>query len=180
MPHAVHCQGTKGNSAQALVKFTVTAQGFNEQDSKQASSELLRILSKYRTSMIGGIDNDTIQADFTDKEEVVKAVKELKVANLGIAVTVTGVDEQEYSVGVRGKLSKLPEAEILEITTMCGHGMVSQHLARQTLLDMKRGILSPRQAAEHLATPCICGVFNPKRAQRLLEELTEIWYYDEF
>lgn len=79
----------------------------------------------------------------------------------------------------RGRLSKLPEDEILEITTMCGHGMISQHLVRKILLDIKRGILSPQEGAEYLATPCICGVFNPKRAQRLLEELVEIWYFDE-
>lgn len=179
MSHALHCQGTDGNSVQVFVKFSLTAQGFNEQDSKEALSEFLRILSKYPTSKIGRIDPSTVQADFIDKEEVVKAVKELKAANLGISITVTGIDEQEHSVGVRGKLSKLPEREILEITTMCGHGMVSQHLARQTLLDMKRGILSPHQAADYLATPCICGVFNPRRAQRLLEELAEIWYFDE-
>lgn len=126
-----------------------------------------------------GTDNSIVQEVFTDKGEVSKAVRELKEANLGIPITVTTIVEQEYSVGIRGKLSKLPEDEILEITTMCGHGMVSQHLARQALLDMKRGLLSPQQAAKFLATPCICGVFNPIRAQRLLEELAEIWYFDE-
>lgn len=179
MDQALHCQGTEGNSDQAFVKFVMTAQGFNEQYAREALSEFIRILSKYPTSKMGRIDISTVQVDFIDKEEAIKAVKELKAANLGIAITVTGIDEQEHSVGVRGKLSRLPEYEILEITTMCGHGMVSQHLARQALLDMKRGILSPRQAADYLATPCICGVFNPRRAQRLLEELAEIWYFDE-
>lgn len=120
-----------------------------------------------------------VQVVFTDKKEVLGAVEDLKEAELGIAMTVTGLTEQEHAVGIRAKLSKLPENEILEITTMCGHGMISQYLARQILLDMKRGKRTPQEAAEYLATPCICGVFNPKRAQRLLEELAEIWCFDE-
>jgi hypothetical protein len=62
---------------------------------------------------------------------------------------------------------------------MCGHGMISQHLTRQILIDLKRGKLNPEKAANILATPCMCGVFNQKRAQRILEELAEIWCYDE-
>lgn len=179
MTHILHhCQDTEENSEQALLTFTMTAQGFNETDST-GTSEFIRILSKYQTSKIEGLDPTTIQAVFTDKEAVLKAFKELKEANLGISITIAGIVEQDYSVGIRGKFSRLPEDEILEITTMCGHGMVSQHLARQALLDMKRGLFTPQQAAKFLATPCICGVFNPKRAQQLLEELAEIWYCDE-
>ncbi len=180
MTHTLHhCQGTEGDTGQALLTFTMTAKGFNEQDSKRVLSEFLRILNKYPTSKIEGLDTSTIQAVFIDKEAILKAVKELKEGNLGISITVTGIVEKDYSVGICFKNSKLPEEEILEIITMCGHGMVSQHLARQALLDMKRGLFSPQQAAVFLATPCICGVFNPIRAQRLLEELAEIWYYDE-
>lgn len=97
----------------------------------------------------------------------------------GITITVSGLTEHECKLGIKAKPAKLPEDEILEITTMCGHGMVSQYLARQTLLDIKRGKCTSREAAEFLATPCMCGVFNPKRAQRLLEELAEFWCFDE-
>ena len=97
----------------------------------------------------------------------------------GITITVPGLVEHECKLSIRAKPAKLPEDEILEITTMCGHGMVSQYLARQTLLDIKRGKRTSQEAAEFLATPCICGVFNPKRAQLLLEELAEIWCFDE-
>ncbi|KUO62524.1 MAG: hypothetical protein APF84_01885 [Gracilibacter sp. BRH_c7a] len=97
----------------------------------------------------------------------------------GITITVSDPTQHNCKIGIRVKPAKLPEDEILEITTMCGHGMISQYLARQTLLDMKRGKLTSQEAAEFLATPCICGVFNPKRAQRLLEELAELWCFDE-
>ena len=179
MTHTLHhCQGREGDPEQAFVTFTMTAKGFNEQDPR-GTSEFLKILNKYQTNKIEDVDTSVLQAVFMDKNLFLQAVKELKEANLGISITVTGIVEHDYSVGIRGKLSKLPEDEILEITTMCGHGMVSQHLARKALLDMKRGIFTPLQAAQFLATPCICGVFNPKRAQRLLEELAEIWYFDE-
>lgn len=179
MTHTLQpCQGREENSEQACVTFTMTAKGFNEQDPRE-TSEFLKILNKYQTNKIEDVDTSVLQAVFMNKNLVLQAVKELKEANLGISITVTGIVEHDYSVGIRGKLSKLPEDEILEITTMCGHGMVSQHLARKALLDMKRGIFTPLQAAQFLATPCICGVFNPKRAQRLLEELAEIWYFDE-
>jgi len=62
---------------------------------------------------------------------------------------------------------------------MCGHGMVSQNLARQMLLDVKRGKRSSQEAGQYLATPCVCGVFNARRAQLLLDELVEIWCFDE-
>jgi uncharacterized protein YfcZ (UPF0381/DUF406 family) len=139
-------------------------------------------------------DTSIVHAVFTDREQLQRAVKELKEAELGVSIIVSGIVEHveeickeaqierhtvEYSVGIRGKLSKLPEDELLEITTMCGHGMVSQNLARQMLLDIKRGKRTPQEAAECLATPCVCGVFNPVRAQRLLEELAQVWCYDE-
>lgn len=120
-----------------------------------------------------------VDAVFTDKVEAAECVKELKKSNVETHITVTGISEHDYSVSIRGKLSKLPEEEILEITTMCGHGMISQYLVRDILLDMKRGRRTSQEAAEYLSTPCICGVFNPKRAQRLLEELVEIWCFDE-
>lgn len=161
-----------------FVMFTLTAKGFDEKGSTITVSGFRELVQKFDTSRIEQ-DTSIVYAVFTDRKEVLRAVKELKDAELGIALTVTGLTGQDHAVGIGGKLSKLPENEILEITTMCGHGMVSQYLARQILIDMKRGIRTPQEAAEYLATPCICGVFNPKRAQRLLEELAEIWCFDE-
>jgi uncharacterized protein YfcZ (UPF0381/DUF406 family) len=191
----------------------MSAKNYNEKNSNVALREFIKILSKYKVVNMGDMktggmylvdqdkiinnvqDTSIVHAVFQDKEEVKKALREIKEADLGISVIVTGIVNEvqdicqevgierhtvEYSVGIRGKLSRLPEEELLEITTMCGHGMVSQHLARQMLLDMKRGKRSAREVGEILATPCVCGVFNPKRAQQLLEELAEVWCFDEF
>ena len=212
MSHTLHRRGTPENLQQDYVIFSMTAKGFNEVGSAGALKEFLRILNKYDVTNTGDmktgnkfiVDKETIiqsvqdtsivHAVFTDRKQVSQALKELKEADLGVSVIVSGIVEHvheacqeaglerhtvEYSVGIRGKLAKLPEDEILEVTTMCGHGMVSQHLVRQMLIDVKRGRRDAHGAAELLATPCVCGVFNPARAQRLLEELTEIWCFDE-
>jgi hypothetical protein len=37
--------------------------------------------------------------------------------------------------------------------------------------DIRAGRRTPEAAAEELAKPCMCGIFNPKRAARLLAAL---------
>jgi hypothetical protein len=213
MTHTLHRKGPVESFEQDYVVFSMSAKNFNEENSRVALREFLKILSKYEVVNMGDMktggmyladqdriinnvqDTSIVHAVFQDKEEVKEAIREIKEADLGVSVIVTGIVNEvqkicqevgierhtvEYSVGIRGKLSRLPEEELLEITTMCGHGMVSQHLARQILVDLKRGKRSAREAGEFLATPCVCGVFNPKRAQQLLEELIEVWCLDEF
>ena len=77
----------------------------------------------------------------------------------------------EFSGGVHGKLELLPEIPILEITTMCGHGMVANDLVREMAKQIKKGKKTVQEAALELAKPCHCGIFNPKRAQVMLEKL---------
>ncbi len=212
MTHTLHRRGTPENLEQDYVIFSMTAKGFNERGSRGALEEFLRILAKYNVANVGDMktgnrfivdkeiifqniqDTSIVHAVFTDRNQVTQALRELKEADLGVSVTVSGIVEHvheacreagldrhtvEYSVGIRGNLARLPEDEILEVTTMCGHGMVSQHLVRQMIIDIKKGRRDEREAAELLATPCVCGVFNPVRAQRLLRELAEIWCLDE-
>jgi hypothetical protein len=212
MTHTLHRRGTPENLEQDYVVFSMTAKGFNERGSRGALEEFLRILAKYDVANVGDMktgnkfivdkeiifqniqDTSIVHAVFTDRNQVTQALRELKEADLGVSVIVSGIVEHvhescqeagldrhtvEYSVGIRGNLALLPEDEILEVTTMCGHGMVSQYLVRQMIIDIKKGRRDEREAAELLATPCVCGVFNPVRAQRLLRELAEIWCLDE-
>lgn len=212
MTHTLHRRGTPENLEQDYVIFSMTAKGFNERGSRGALEEFLRILAKYDVANVGDMktgnkfivdkeiifqniqDTSIVHAVFTDRNQVTQALRELKEADLGVSVIVSGIVEHvheacqeagldrhtvEYSVGIRGNLALLPEDEILEVTTMCGHGMVSQYLVRQMIIDIKKGRRDEREAAELLATPCVCGVFNPVRAQRLLQELAEIWCLDE-
>jgi hypothetical protein len=121
---------------------------------------------------------------YASKENFVRILKETIEADLGLCIVVQGVLEEveeclrqvglkphtvHHSLGVWGKTEKLPGKEILEITTMCGHGMTPPNLVRKCIEDVISGRTTPREAAELLARPCICGIFNPSRAEALLQ-----------
>ena len=74
----------------------------------------------------------------------------------------------QCSLGVWGKVERLPQAEILDISTMCGHGMISFNLVRRMATDVRNHSISLEEAAGIMAKPCVCGIFNPKRAEDLL------------
>ena len=135
--------------------------------------------------VIKGLDAPTTVAAVFDNrvaaEDFVAAVKE---ADLGLSVNIsTSIDGAEqccfaagiprhsvgYSLGFEGETSKLPEAKVLLLSTMCGHGMVSHALAKKMIDWVKEGRRTPEQAAGYLTRFCSCGVFNPARAARVLE-----------
>lgn len=136
--------------------------------------------------VIAGLDTPTTAAAVFDKresaEDFVKAVKE---ADLGLSINIsTSVDGAEqccfaagiprhsvgYSLGFEGKTEKLPNSQVLALATMCGHGMVSGSLAKKMIDWVKEGRRTPEQAVTYMARFCSCGVFNPSRARRILEE----------
>ncbi len=123
-------------------------------------------------------------ATFDDFEKVKKVVAELVAADLGVSINISGpLDEVacacreagitrhsvEHSLGIVGNRDRLPTADVLEINTLCGHGMVSHNLVKRLTDLVKQGKLSSAQAAEYLAKPCTCGVFNKSRARQILE-----------
>ncbi len=131
-------------------------------------------------------DRAVIHAVFDDRAKVVTMMKRLKEADLGLSVVVSGlldvVDEccreaglqrhtVEHSLGIWGRTEKLPPEPILQINTMCGHGMVTVNLIYDVIERIKKGQLTIEQGAEELFKPCMCGIFNPKRAEELLREL---------
>ena len=137
-------------------------------------------------AVIEGIDAPTTVAAVFDNiasaEDFLKTVRE---ADLGLCVNIsTSIDGAEqccqaagiprhsvgYSLGFQGKTEKLPSTQVLTLTTMCGHGMISQNLARKMIDWVKEGRRTPEQAVTYLARFCSCGVYNPTRAQRILED----------
>jgi hypothetical protein len=127
-----------------------------------------------------------IHGVFATREDLVGALREIKEADYGLSVIVSGlVDSTDccvreaglkrhslnYSLGVWGNTDDLPDERILQISTMCGHGMISFNLISKAVEDIKAGKITAEEAAVELAKPCLCGIFNPVRAQRLLEEL---------
>jgi len=122
-------------------------------------------------------------AVFNDKEKVAAFINDVVTADLGLSVIVSGLFDEvgdicqragikrhtaQCSLGVWGKTDRLPPEEILDITTMCGHGMVSFNLVKRMAGEVRQGLISLNEAARKMARPCSCGVFNPTRAEDLL------------
>ncbi len=74
-----------------------------------------------------------------------------------------------FSLGIWGKQDLLPDNDILEVTTMCGHGMIPTNQVKVLVNEIREGRRTPEPAAKVLAPNCSCGVFNPVRAAELLE-----------
>ncbi len=134
-------------------------------------------------------ESTTVAATFSDPEKVRRVVAKLKQADLGISVNISGLADEvdeilrsqgivrhsiEHSLGILGRTERLPTRQILELTTMCGHGMISHNHARKMIDWVKLGKLTPRQAARYLARPCVCGAFNVDRAEELLAKAVEL------
>ena len=111
---------------------------------------------------------------------------ELKVADLGLSVTVSGLMDcvnqccrdaglnlhtVEHSLGIMGRLDRLPNTSIVDISSLCGHGMVSYNIIQKMIDLVKRRRISPKVAAAYLSKPCTCGSFNPNRAEEILERM---------
>jgi hypothetical protein len=125
-------------------------------------------------------------AVFTDLDTLQKVVEELIRADLGLSINISGLMDEvqaccrkagmerhsvEHSLGFWGSKDRLPEREILEINTMCGHGMVSFNFIRKMIDYVKLRRLTPQKAAKLMAKCCECGAFNPVRAEMLLEKI---------
>ena len=137
-------------------------------------------------AVIDGIDEPaSVVAIFDNRDSAKKFLKKVVEADLGLSVNIStsiqggqecckfaGIPRHSvgYSLGFEGSTEKLPNTQLLALTTMCGHGMISQNLARKMVDWVKEGRRTPAQAVTYLARFCSCGVFNPQRAKRILED----------
>ncbi len=139
--------------------------------------KLEEILPKIKSTSI-------VHAVFTNLDTVADVVREVKDANLGMSIVLSstfnlakkcaakaGVNTHsiEYSLGIWGALEKLPSNDVLEITTMCGHGLVASKLTKSIREKVKAGKITAAEGARLLAQPCPCGIVNTDRCAELLE-----------
>ena len=126
------------------------------------------------------------QTVFKDKESLLACMQELKEIDQGISIVVSGLFDEvfdcchkaglnpplvEFALGIHGDTQKLWPPEILDFVTMCGHGLVSGRLVKGMVEDIKKKKISVEKAAIELAKPCLCGIFNPDRAAKLLKKM---------
>lgn len=144
----------------------------------------------YETSIeniVEGVgEGQSVFAAFDDQGKLEEFLRFLIKEDFGLSVVVQGLCDRvneslgrvglkmhttNHSLGVWGKTSLLHEEHILEITTMCGHGIVSPYLVMDCIEKVKAKKISAKEAAIILSKPCICGIFNPTRAEMLIDRL---------
>lgn len=122
------------------------------------------------------------------REELRDYLLKLKKADTGRSVVVSGLLDEisecldqiglsphtiQFSLGYFGRTELLPEKEVLEITTMCGHHMVSPMLVESLVKEVSRGRKSREDAVETMGRLCLCEIFNKPRACELMEAMEE-------
>ena len=127
--------------------------------------------------------NYRVRCCFDDKEKLKEVLKRVKEEDFGLSITVSGLMSElkeiskelelkphtiNVSCGVFGKVDRLPAKEVLEISTMCGHGMVSHRFVKEAMKRTQKGEMSIDEAVQQLGEPCTCGIFNPSRAHEIL------------
>ncbi len=137
-------------------------------------------------SVVAGVKKiGTAAAVFDSREKAVGCLRDVIDRDLGLSINIStsvegarqaglecgiGRHSVEYSLGFSDPNDRLPQSQILELATMCGHGMVSFQLAQKMLDMVREGRRTPLQAVATLTRFCPCGVYNPSRAVRLVEE----------
>lgn len=126
-----------------------------------------------------------VRCCFDSKEKMFEVLKRIKELDAGLSVTISGINEDvlemankldikahsiNYSLGIFGRTELLPPEEVMEFITMCGHGMISKDLVIKTINDVRKGKKTLREAAKIIAQPCVCGIFNVDRAEKLLSK----------
>jgi hypothetical protein len=133
-------------------------------------------------------DGTTVQAVFASQDDVVNVMAELVELDLGLSVVLQGLENRvneccqragvkphtwNHSLGIWGRTELLPPPEVLEVTTMCGHGLISVNLVKKIFEDISKGKTTIQKAVDKLATPCICGMVNPIRLEKILTRIME-------
>ncbi len=152
--------------------------------------------SSYGKNLMSGLDLTEFKATldkavgviccFSDREALKKTLEKLKEENIGVSIVVSGLIDEVFkiaeevdlkphtaflSLGIHGKKELLPDDEVLEITTMCGHGLLATKLAKSVMKKVKEGKMTLEEGAKSLAQPCPCGIVNTDRCTELLDSL---------
>ena len=207
MTHTLHRQLFQEDLQKDFVILSMAAQGFNNQGATPKLVQLLEILIKhnpdnYGDDSIGSIftgitlekmkehafDHSYMDAVYTNIDDLVDVLKELKEADLGISVTVTGDRETilralkavgikpnsiHLSLGIMGRKERLPERDVLKICSLCGHGMIAPARVRDVARKIGSGKIGVRKGAELLGNTCTCGIFNTKVAAEILQKMVQ-------
>jgi hypothetical protein len=126
-----------------------------------------------------------VAAVFSSFEKAEECLRHVVDADLGLSVNIsTSVENArhlaekcglkrhsvEYSLGFNDPHNLMANSQVVAVSSMCGHGMISSNLAKKMIDMVREGRRSPEKAAVTLQRFCPCGIFNTDRAIRLFEE----------
>lgn len=151
------------------------------------SNETGTIYAGYSIEEIKGnlTDVPRVRCCFSSKEKMFEVIKKIHEMDLGLSVVISGLVDSvlgmareleikphsvNLSLEVWGNVEKLPSEEILEFVSMCGHSLIASGLIEKYIDQVKTGRIDIREAAEKIAHPCVCGLYNPDRAEILLQK----------
>ncbi len=204
MTHTLHRQGDRDSLSRDFVVLSMASRKKNLEGARPKLQRVMEVFLRYDPVNVGEMnipkgyppealvekltDYSIIHAVYDNREAVNRVLEDLKTADPGMSVVVTGNFDEVFdcckdaglfpnavnmSLGIKGRTELLPEQKVLEVTTMCGHAMVSKHLFNHLLEQVKSGRVTPEDAAEEMAKQCVCGIFNPKRAAQLIRKAVE-------
>lgn len=199
MTHSLHRRGTAKSLSEDYVILMLPAVGINDKGQEPKLRKFMELALRHNPVNLGSMKmgniyshtvaevldaaHGIVHAVYDNPQALAELLTELKEADLGQSVVVSGifksVDEclakaglkhhtANFSLGIWGKTEKLPDENTLEVTTMCGHGLIAASLVKFLVDEIKAGRKTPEAAAKELAPQCACGIFNPTRATKLL------------
>ncbi len=203
MTHSLHRSGTIESLKNDFVWMWYPAKGVHGPEIQDKARSVLEIAEACGTTNWGDVKlgsvvtlepedlkarltrQSRIRGVFHKREQVARFLKEMKKADYGVPVVISGLlgdvfaacedagvaaHTVNYSLGVWGKRDLLPDENILAMTTMCGHHMISPRVVANLRERVRKGSISPKKAARKIAALCPCGIFNEERAAELLAE----------
>lgn len=207
MTHTLHREGTPAFLGADFVVSIVPSTGRNVIGAAEKIKTFYRLMLKHNPTNFGvkrvgqmyQMPNEEIieaipgrthshSCVLIDRDELIAFLKEIKEADLGISIVVSGnyrlvmrcCEEAgvkphtiNFSMGVWGNTAKLPSKEVREITTGCGHGMVSPNLVLSYAKRVKAGSITPKDAAIAIARPCYCGIINVHNVEQEIKAIAE-------
>ena len=205
MTHSLYRLGSEDSLKGDFIFLCTPATGINDKDSTLKLIRILEILLEVGPTNIGFYghgsllddisieaikktihDTSRLRCCFDDREKLEEVLRRIKVEDLGLSITVSGLLTEleniyealdlkphtiNISCGIFGKIDRLPRRKILEISTMCGHGMISHGLAENIIKRAQEGNIDMDKAVYQLGKPCTCGIFNPSRAHKIIKDI---------
>jgi hypothetical protein len=212
MTHSLHREGDLEKLERDFCVFIYPARGFNNKGSGPKVSKLFEIYyanapsncssTSLRENLYSEVtpeemletirkdDGARAYATFDDREKVKNLLAQMKEANLGISIMVSGMIDKvreiaaeaglephtiNLSLGIHGRRDRLPPGDLRQFTTMCGHAVVAPNLVRQAIRRVKTGKRTAWEASLEMAKPCACAIFNVHRSEEQLRELAPVY-----